>query len=84
MFGTDAAVIQAPNATVPALVADGKVYDSTKTCIEWMVEYSSVKGIAPGSSLVDKLHADTLDPNFAFLASVRPFNCAEEMARMSS
>ncbi|EIM83342.1 uncharacterized protein STEHIDRAFT_62896 [Stereum hirsutum FP-91666 SS1] len=58
----------APNATIPALAADGKVYDSTKSSIEWMVEHSSVK-VAPGSSLVDKLHEDALDPNFAFVAS---------------
>lgn len=62
---------KAPNATIPALATDGKVYDSTKSSIEWMVEHSSVK-VAPGSSLVDKLHEDALDPNFAFVASVRP------------
>lgn len=61
---------KAPNATIPALVADGEAYDSTKTCIEWMVDHSSVK-VAPGSSLVEKLHEDALDPNFAFMASVR-------------
>jgi len=59
-----------PNATLPTLVADGKVYGSTVEVINYLVAHAPV---APGKSsdtdLVTRIHEDDIDPNFAMLLS---------------
>ncbi|KZV63800.1 hypothetical protein PENSPDRAFT_691305 [Peniophora sp. CONT] len=58
----------APNATLPALAADGKTYGSTIESLEYLVKVSDVK-VAPATELTTKIHEDSLDPNFMFLAA---------------
>ena len=60
---------QNPNATLPALVADGKPYDSTIAVVDYLVNYSSVK-VKSRTSVTDTIHEDNIDPNFALLAVV--------------
>jgi len=68
-----------PNATLPAVTADGKVYGSTVEVIEYMIKTSSVKA-APRTPLTDAVHHASVDPNFAWFATR---NDAEIAARVS-
>ncbi|THH15384.1 hypothetical protein EW146_g5081, partial [Bondarzewia mesenterica] len=56
-----------PNATLPALAADGKTYDSTIDVIDFLVNYSTVK-VPRRTSITQQIHDDSIDPNFALLA----------------
>ncbi|VDB92001.1 unnamed protein product [Peniophora sp. CBMAI 1063] len=58
----------APNATLPALHADGKTYGSTIDVLDYLVKVSDVK-VAPATEITTKIHEDSLDPNFMFLAA---------------
>ena len=53
---------------MPALSVDGKTYGNTIESLEYMVKVSGVK-VAPATELTDKIHEDSVDPNFAFLAA---------------
>ncbi|KAK7015877.1 hypothetical protein VNI00_019019 [Paramarasmius palmivorus] len=57
-----------PNATLPTLEANGKAYTSTKDVIAYLVENAS-RPVKKGTKLIDIIHEDRLDPNFAFLLS---------------
>ncbi|EEB95385.1 hypothetical protein MPER_05655 [Moniliophthora perniciosa FA553] len=57
-----------PNATLPTLEADGKAYTSTKDVITYLVENAS-RPVKRGTSFIDVIHEDKLDPNFALLLS---------------
>jgi len=60
-----------PKTTLPTLVADGKVYDSTNAVTSYLISHAPNKAGNPsGTDLVAKLHEDSIDPNFA-LVSVR-------------
>jgi hypothetical protein len=43
--------------------------------INYLVSISSTK-VAPGTSITKVVHEDGIDPNFAFVAAVRPFAIA--------
>ncbi|KAL0575773.1 hypothetical protein V5O48_006192 [Marasmius crinis-equi] len=56
--------LQNPSGTLPTLEADGKLYTSTKDVIRYIIELSG-KDVRAGSSLIDAIHGQRLDPNFA-------------------
>ncbi|KAF9068033.1 hypothetical protein BDP27DRAFT_1224845 [Rhodocollybia butyracea] len=60
-----------PNGTIPTLEADGQIYTSTAEVISYFVKKSSknVKPRGADSELIEVLHADKYDPNFALLLS---------------
>ncbi|EJD04159.1 uncharacterized protein FOMMEDRAFT_106643 [Fomitiporia mediterranea MF3/22] len=70
-----------PNATLPTLTADGKVYTNTTDVISYLVEHApkSVKK-ASDNDIVKRIHEDDIDPNFALLLSR---NDEEKKARAS-
>jgi len=55
-----------PNATLPTLVADGKVYTSTAEVTDYLVKHAPKK-VAPGTAVITTLHEDKFDPNFPLL-----------------
>jgi len=55
-----------PNATLPTLQADGKVYTNTTDVVSYLVKTASVH-VKTGSSLISLVHEDKYDPNFALL-----------------
>jgi len=55
-----------PNATLPTLEADGKVYTNTADVVSYLVKNASVP-VKAGTSLIPLIHEDKYDPNFAFL-----------------
>uniref|UniRef100_A0A0W0GBG9 GST N-terminal domain-containing protein n=1 Tax=Moniliophthora roreri TaxID=221103 RepID=A0A0W0GBG9_MONRR len=57
-----------PNATLPTLEADGKAYTTTKDVVAYLVENAS-RPVKRGTSLIDIIHEDRLDPNLALLLS---------------
>ncbi|KIK71206.1 hypothetical protein GYMLUDRAFT_52331 [Collybiopsis luxurians FD-317 M1] len=59
-----------PNATLPTLEAEGQIFTSTADVISYFLKKSStsVKGSA-NAELIEILHSDKLDPNFALLLS---------------
>lgn len=71
LLAKSASLLQSPNATLPALHADGKTYGNTIESVEYLAKVSDVK-VAPATELTAKIHEDSLDPNFAFLAAVGP------------
>ena len=64
--------LQNPAGTLPALSHDGKSFGSTATVIDYLVSISSKK-VAPATAITTEVHDPKLDPNFAFVASVRYF-----------
>jgi len=57
-----------PDATLPTLEADGKVYTNTTDVIAYLVQNAPVK-VKTGSSIIQTVHEDKYDPNFALLLS---------------
>ncbi|KAI0639331.1 hypothetical protein C8Q77DRAFT_53853 [Trametes polyzona] len=51
-----------PHATLPTLVADGKSYTNTKDVVHHIVEHAPKKA-APGTAIIDTIHAGRIDPN---------------------
>jgi len=57
-----------PHATLPTLIADGKVYASTIDVIHYLIAQAPVPpGKSSGTNLVTRIHEDNIDPNFALL-----------------
>lgn len=61
---------QNPGATLPTLAHNGKSYTSTADVIDYLVSISPKK-VAPATSITTVVHEQNIDPNFAFVASVR-------------
>ncbi|KAJ7130072.1 hypothetical protein C8R43DRAFT_670276 [Mycena crocata] len=57
-----------PNATLPTLESDGKVYTSTAEVVAALVKDAPVK-VKAGTSIIETIHEDKYDPNFAFVLS---------------
>ncbi|KAJ7494853.1 hypothetical protein B0H11DRAFT_2003594 [Mycena galericulata] len=57
-----------PNGTLPTLEADGEFYTSTKDVIARLIKDSTVK-VAVGTSIIETVHEERFDPNFAMLLS---------------
>ncbi|KAJ7783466.1 hypothetical protein DFH07DRAFT_864483 [Mycena maculata] len=57
-----------PNATLPTLEDGDKVYGSTAEVIAALVNDAPIK-VAPGTSIIETIHAEKYDPNFAMLLS---------------
>nr|GAT49754.1 predicted protein [Mycena chlorophos] len=55
-----------PNATLPTLEADGKFYTSTAAVISHLAANAPNK-VKAGTSIVETIHDDKYDPNFALL-----------------
>lgn len=63
-------LLQNPGATLPTLVVGDKVYTDSKTVTEYLIKNASTTTTISGASaLIDKVHEDGLDPNFALLAA---------------
>ncbi|KAI0282030.1 hypothetical protein BC826DRAFT_1066882 [Russula brevipes] len=71
-----------PKATIPTLTHKGKSYTSTADVINYLVSISSIK-VAPETSFTTAVHEDKVDPNFAFLAAVRPLLSFKLSIRLS-
>ncbi|KAI0082077.1 hypothetical protein K474DRAFT_1655412 [Panus rudis PR-1116 ss-1] len=57
-----------PNATLPTLTAEGKAYTTTYDVTRYLVEHAPKK-VTPGTkSFIDRIHEDSLDPNFPLLS----------------
>ena len=67
----DVLLSQNPNATLPTLTHGGKSYQSTVEVINYLVSISSTK-VAPETSITKLVHEESIDPNLAFFAAVRP------------
>ena len=64
-------LLQNPHATLPTLVADGKVYKSTVEVVNYLLDNApKPAGKASGTDLIEQVHRDDIDPNFALLLSV--------------
>jgi hypothetical protein len=61
---------QNPNATLPTLIHAGKSFTNTTAVINYLVSISSIQ-VAPETSITTAVHDEKVDPNFAFVASVR-------------
>lgn len=60
-----------PNATLPTLNANGKVYTTTADVISYLVQNAPKSvGKSSGTGLIKRIHEDDVDPNFALLLSV--------------
>ncbi|KAJ7071309.1 hypothetical protein C8F01DRAFT_1206869 [Mycena amicta] len=68
-----------PNATLPTLEADGKIYTTTAQVVAALVKDAPTK-VKAGTAIIDKIHEDKYDPNFAMLLSRNE----EELAIKSS
>jgi len=55
---------------LPTLAHEEKSFTSTAAVIDYLVTVSSKK-VAPATSITTVVHEDKVDPNFAFVASVR-------------
>ncbi|KAG7098497.1 hypothetical protein E1B28_000441 [Marasmius oreades] len=55
-----------PNATLPTLEADGKAYNTTQDVVAHLIKLSG-KNVKGGSSFIQKIHEDQIDPNFSLL-----------------
>ncbi|ESK89657.1 hypothetical protein Moror_8597 [Moniliophthora roreri MCA 2997] len=64
----DAKVINLYSRTQITLEADGKAYTGTRDVIAYLVENAS-RLVKRGTYLIDVIHEDKLDPNFALLLS---------------
>ena len=63
--------LENPNATLPTLSVDGKVYTNTTDVISYLVQNPPKPAGKPsGTGLVKRIHEDDIDPNFALLLSV--------------
>ncbi|KDQ59651.1 hypothetical protein JAAARDRAFT_33221 [Jaapia argillacea MUCL 33604] len=60
-----------PKATLPTLqAASGETYTSTATVTKYLITNSpSASSITPGTDIIDKVHEDQYDPNFAMLSA---------------
>jgi hypothetical protein len=61
---------QNPNATLPTFIHAGKSFTNTTAVINYLVSISSIQ-VPPDTSITTTVHDETVDPNFAFVASVR-------------
>jgi len=61
--------LQNPNATLPTLEANGKVYTSTADVTAHLIKHSPVP-VKAGTDFIQTIHQDSLDPNFAFMMAV--------------
>jgi len=68
-----------PGATVPALVADGKLYGDTAATIDYLISISDAK-VAPATKLTAAVHDAGVDPNFAFVAARNDEELAQRVA----
>ncbi|KAK7463767.1 hypothetical protein VKT23_007106 [Stygiomarasmius scandens] len=59
-------VMQNPNATLPTLEANGKVYTTTADVTAHLIKHSPVP-VKAGTDFIQTIHQDSLDPNFAFM-----------------
>ncbi|KAJ7630660.1 hypothetical protein FB45DRAFT_748030 [Roridomyces roridus] len=57
-----------PNGTLPTLESNGEVYTTTKDVISNLVRDAPVK-VKTGTSIIDTIHEDQYDPNFALFVS---------------
>lgn len=64
-------VSQNPKATLPTLEADGNVYTSTAEVVSYLVNGASVQVDAEAKEIIDIIHEEQYDPNFALLLFVR-------------
>ncbi|KZT57069.1 hypothetical protein CALCODRAFT_517677 [Calocera cornea HHB12733] len=65
-------------ATLPALEADGKHYTSTIEVTKYLVEHAPTPGkTGQHQSVIDAVHAEELDPNFAKIAA----RCENELGK---
>ncbi|KDQ59618.1 hypothetical protein JAAARDRAFT_627073 [Jaapia argillacea MUCL 33604] len=62
-----------PKATLPTLqTTSGETYTSTATVTKYLINNSpSASSVALGTDIIDKVHEDQYDPNFAMLSAVR-------------
>lgn len=60
---------QNPNATLPTLTVEGKVYTDTIDVTSYFVQHAK-EHVKTGSSLITKIHEDAYDPNFRALLAV--------------
>ncbi|KAI0067713.1 hypothetical protein BV25DRAFT_852205 [Artomyces pyxidatus] len=51
------------NATLSTMTADGRSYCNTADVVSYIVKHAPVRA-APGTSMVEEIHAAELDPNF--------------------
>ncbi|KAK0246057.1 hypothetical protein EDD85DRAFT_783775 [Armillaria nabsnona] len=58
-----------PSATLPTLTAGGKTYKSTADVISYLVAHAPKPLSTPAShkAIIEKVHEDQYDPNFALL-----------------
>ncbi|KAJ6604356.1 hypothetical protein DFH09DRAFT_1242370 [Mycena vulgaris] len=58
-----------PQGTIPTLESDGQVYTSTATAVATLIKGAPLK-VKAGSAIIETIHDDKYDPNFAMLLSV--------------
>jgi glutathione S-transferase len=68
------------NATLPTLEAGGKVYTSTEDVTGYLVKNAPTKVKGGNSKLIQKIHEDKYDPNFALLFARDAAELAEKGA----
>jgi len=56
-----------PNATLPTLEAEGKVYTNTADVIKFLVQNAPNKVAKAHTDFIAEIHAEKVDPNFAML-----------------
>lgn len=71
--------MQNPNATLPTLVVDGTAYVTTAEVIAYLVKHAP-KEVAPGTSFVETVHDEAIDPNFPMLIAV---SCATQQTSIT-
>ncbi|KAH8102593.1 hypothetical protein BXZ70DRAFT_1059164 [Cristinia sonorae] len=58
-----------PNATLPALVAEGRTYTTTTDVVRYLIGHAPKKVPYGNPALISRIHEDSLDPNFPLLAA---------------